>query len=478
MAIPWGFTTALYTLFPQAMGHSETSEVNVALRVHTQRAFYIVTIVACPLVILQFHAGKIMVAMGASPPNLENIITNYALTQIPYIFGIGYLTILQRFCQAYEYNKLLTLMSIVGFIFTIPVSYVLMFVFNFGYIGAGIGKAVMICLLFIILSIYLIFFDSSVDTNIFRPLHWRVIFNYQGMKEYIALALPGLFQGGLDWCSLELIVVLTGYVTGNSNNNSNNNNNNSSSNESDDDSESRTIAITSNVIMYNLFLLVVSFGLAIANGISIRTGKYVGLGNIHYAKRAVMVGFIVGVMYAILFSVLFAAFNKDIPKLFTQNEKTIQVASQLCLVMIFFTFCTFMQQGVSGVFRALGKPKIAANATIVGYGVAFSLLFIIFFGLELRKKSIFIGCALLWLCLSLSKVVSVITQLLYWKFKVKWQNAHTESQRRLKQTLKQASTSSGMIEIPQIDDEDVELEDNSNNDDSDESPAIELQPAR
>ena len=425
------------------MGHSQPNETNIALRVDTQRAFYIVTIVSFPLVVLQFYAGRIMVFIGAAPSHFENIITNYALTQIPYIFGIGYLTILQRFCQAKEYNKLLAYLSIISFLVTIPIVFIFMFEFNFGYIGAGISKSAVICVLFIILLIYLIFCDSSIDSNIFQPLHWKVVLNYQGMKEYISLALPGLFQGGLDWFSFESIVIFSGFI------------------KIKDDSDSTQIAITSNVIMYNLFLIVVSFGLAISNGISIRTGKYIGLGNIRYAQRAVKLGLVVTVILITFFGILFAVFNKDIPKLFSETEETIQVSSKLCFVMIIFTFCAFMQRAINGVFRALGKPKIAANATIVGYLVSFSLLFVVFFGLQWRKTSIFIGCTTMWICLSSSRIVAVIVQLVYWKFKLKWQSAHAESQRRIQQTIQQASTSKKKIKLPQLDGQDI-ADDNVN----------------
>ena len=55
IAMPWGFTTSLFTLIPQAIGAGHTQHAAI----HLQRSFYIVTIISTVFSIPQFFAGNV-----------------------------------------------------------------------------------------------------------------------------------------------------------------------------------------------------------------------------------------------------------------------------------------------------------------------------------------------------------------------------------------------------------------------------------
>lgn len=118
-----------------------------------------------------------------------------------------------------------------------------MFYLDCGYWGAAIAQN-LVMLIFLIGQIILIVRKGY--GFVFEPLDFSQIWTKKGVWHYIALAIPGLFQNAFEWIIEEVAVILAGYVA------------------------QPTIALSTTVILVNLFLIVISFSVGICNSTNIR----------------------------------------------------------------------------------------------------------------------------------------------------------------------------------------------------------------
>merc|ERR1712228_807183 len=204
-AMAWGFTTSLFTLLPQSIGAGHTTHAAI----HIQRSFYIVTIISCMLAIPQFFAGDIIVAIG-QPKELQSIVNTYSRLLIPYIFLNAYGAILLRLIQTLDMNKALTWCALLMIASCLPLTWFFMFYLECGYYGAAIAQCISMAI-FVISQLYLLIHRGY--GYLFVCLPFSTIFKSKGIYQYLALAIPGLFQNAFEWIIEEAAVILAGYVS-------------------------------------------------------------------------------------------------------------------------------------------------------------------------------------------------------------------------------------------------------------------------
>eukprot|EP01084_Bolivina_argentea_P048352 89097_1 len=129
-----GLTIALGTLLPQsvAAGHKTLTIIYV------QRAWYIVSILVLFLSIIQWFAGDIMVIMG-QPEEFRDIINNYCRISILSTLIDVIFSVLNPLIQCLVLNKHLFYLNIISIILFIPLSYILMYYTNLGYLAVAVA---------------------------------------------------------------------------------------------------------------------------------------------------------------------------------------------------------------------------------------------------------------------------------------------------------------------------------------------------
>ena len=357
-AIVWGMHTGLYTLIPQAAGIPDIKNRNLALKIYSQRATVICTIVSIPLMILQYFAGDILIGIG-EPSDLKQKIHYYALTLAPYVPILAYISILQRVFQALDQNTLLTSVNAVGCAVTYPFFFFLVDTCQLGFIGVGIGQILIIVFQVLIISVLAIIKGYGF---LFKPIEFNVLLNYKETKEYVLLSLPGMVQNGFEWIIIQLGTILSGYV--------------GSDNE-------HTTSISSSVIMYNLYLILVSFAYGMANGVNISVAKYIASGpyGLDYAKRSAKIGYFICLGLSCFWAILLASCAHVIPYIWTHNKNTVKLASNTIYGIAFWSFFLIHNQFIGSLYRALGFQKISARFVVGSYYALYlPILFILLFG--------------------------------------------------------------------------------------------------
>ena len=133
-----------------------------------------------------------------------------------------------------------------------------------------------------------------------------------------------------------------------------------------------------NQIALNLssMAFMVAMGLSVA--CMIRVGNQKGLGNYKELRRITFSIFLLGVLLAIFFALLFFLFNKSLPNLYVDlsdtknyvdNMEVVSIASKLLIAAAFFQISDSIQVLVLGALRGLQDVKIPTILTFISYWV-------------------------------------------------------------------------------------------------------------
>ena len=364
-AITWGFTTALYTLVPQAIGFGQNIKlvpianqpiVRNALTIHLQRAIIITIIMGIPSVILQFFSGNFMSLIG-EPSKIETIVRNYSISLIPWVVGSGIFTAMQRVMQAMGLNWMLFFVTAMNAIVSLPMMYLFMYTLNLGYLGAGIALSVSFWVM-IILTVALLVWKQYGFLFNFRTFGFTTLLNKTDIHHYFKLCLPGLFQGMCEWWVLEIAILASGLVG--------------------DNDDQRTVSISSSVILYDLYIVLFAFATGMSSAINIEVAKYIGGNNIRYAKKVAKLSFIISISLCLFVCAIFIGFRDYIPLIFTHNNQTNKLVSSAIFAVSVFGMFLIVAQSFSGLYRGLAmQDKTAKFELTCYYLISIPLMFIL-----------------------------------------------------------------------------------------------------
>ena len=133
-----------------------------------------------------------------------------------------------------------------------------------------------------------------------------------------------------------------------------------------------------NQIALNLasMTFMVAIGLSVAS--MIRVGNQKGLQNFKELRRIAFSIFLLGLIFAILFAILFFIFHKSLPNLYLDindatnyidNKEVISIASKLLIIAAVFQISDSFQVMVLGALRGLQDVKIPTIITFISYWV-------------------------------------------------------------------------------------------------------------
>ncbi len=133
-----------------------------------------------------------------------------------------------------------------------------------------------------------------------------------------------------------------------------------------------------NQIALNLssMTFMVAMGLSVAS--MIRVGNQKGLQNYKELRRIAFSIFLLGILLAVFFALLFFVFHKSLPNIYVDltdaanyedNMEVISIASKLLLAAAFFQISDSIQVVVLGALRGLQDVKIPTILTFISYWV-------------------------------------------------------------------------------------------------------------
>ena len=348
MSLGIGFSTAITPLIAEADSEQNFARGKSALK----HGFVLCTLLALVLFALMLLAKPLMYMME-QPQEVVVLALPYldmvALSLIPLIIFQA----LKQYSDGMSLTKYPMYATIIANIINIFFNYVLIFgVWGFpkmGVVGAGLGTLIS---RFVMLFLMWYFLKRLEKTKAYLSGLKLFVLEHSMMKKIIGLGLPSALQMFFEVGIFTAAIWLSGTLGKN--------------------------AQAANQIALNLS----SMTFMIATGLSVtamvRVGNQKGLKRPVELRRIAKSIFIMGLILATLFAVLFLVFHQTLPTFYLDlndmehlmdNQNVVQIAANLLIIAALFQISDSTQVVFLGALRGLQDVKIPTLITFVAYWI-------------------------------------------------------------------------------------------------------------
>ncbi|XP_044502689.1 protein DETOXIFICATION 41-like [Mangifera indica] len=328
-----GMASAVQTVCGQAYGAKKYSEMGIIC----QRAIVLHVGAAVLLTFLYWFSGPALKAMGQSESIAEQGQI-FARGLIPQLYAFALSCPMQRFLQAQNIVNPLAYMSVGVFLVHMLLTWIVVYVLDYGLIGAALTLSFSWWLLSFINGLYIVLSPSCKET-------WTglSIKAFRGIWPYFKLTVASAVMLCLEIWYSQGLVLISGLLS------------------------NPTIALDSISICMNYLNWDLQFMLGLANGCSIRISNELGAGHARVAKFSVVVVNVTSVFISIVFSAIVLIFRVGLSKLFTSDSEVIEAVSNLTPLLAISVFLNGIQPILSGVAIGSGWQSVVAYVNVATY---------------------------------------------------------------------------------------------------------------
>ena len=348
MSLGIGFSTAITPLVAEADGQDDFKKGKSSFK----HGLFLCMVLGAALVGAVFLARPLMYAMK-QPTAVVDLAMPYltwvAVSLLPLI-------IFQAFKQFSDGLSLTRYPMYATFLANI-INVILNYMFIFGKFGAPalgvVGAAVGTLVSRVVMVIYLWFLLYSKEQSKAFVTHIKLFtLSKKMLSKVFHLGFPSALQMFFEVAIFTAAIWLSGLLGKNPQ--------------------------AANQIALNLssMAFMVAMGLSVAS--MIRVGNQKGLKNYKELRRIAFSLFLLGVLLAIFFALLFFIFHKSLPSIYVNlndttnyadNMEVISIASKLLIAAAFFQISDSIQVVVLGALRGLQDVKIPTILTFISYWV-------------------------------------------------------------------------------------------------------------
>ncbi|XP_048432864.1 protein DETOXIFICATION 41-like isoform X2 [Pyrus x bretschneideri] len=309
-----GMASAVQTVCGQAYGAKQLP----AMGIICQRAIILHLGAAILLSFVYWWSGPILVAIGQSEEIAEQGQI-FARGIIPQLFAFAINCPQQRFLQAQNIVNPLAYMSVGVFILHILLNWVVVFVVDYGLIGAALTLSFSWWLLVIIYGLYILLSPKCKET--WTGFSWKA---FKGMWPYFKLTVASATMLCLEIWYNQGLTLISGLLP------------------------NPTISLDS-------------------ISICVRVSNELGAGNPRVAKFSVFVVNGTSILISIIFSAIILIFRVGLSKLFTSDADVVEAVLDLTPLLVVSVFLNGIQPILSGVAIGSGWQDVVAYVNLVCY---------------------------------------------------------------------------------------------------------------
>ncbi len=348
MSLGIGFSTAITPLVAEADSEDDFNKGKSAFKhglflcIVLSLLLFGMILLAKPLMYLMKQPEEVVVL---TMPYLDII----AISLIPLIIFQGF----KQFSDGLSLTKHAMYATIAANLINVGINYLLIFgKFGFpkmGILGAGIGTLVTRIAMIIIIWILL---KNNQKAKAFVTQIKLFVLDSTMLKRIINLGLPSAMQMFFEVAIFTSAIWLSGLLGKN--------------------------AQAANQIALNLSSMTFMIAMGLSVTAMIRVGNQKGLKNYVELQRIAKSIFLMGIMFASVFALLFFIFHDIFPALYLDledvnnyldNQEVVAIASKLLLVAALFQISDSAQVVFLGALRGLQDVKIPTILTFVSYWV-------------------------------------------------------------------------------------------------------------
>ncbi|KAJ0051583.1 protein DETOXIFICATION 41-like [Pistacia vera] len=328
-----GMASAVQTVCGQAYGAKKYSDMGIIC----QRAIVLHVGAAVLLTFLYWFSGPVLIAVGQSESIAEKGQV-FARGLIPQLYAFAISCPMQRFLQAQNIVNPLAYMSVGVFLLHTLLTWVVVYILDYGLIGAALTLSFSWWLLAIINGLYIVLSPSCKET-------WNglSIKAFKGIWPYFKLTVASAIMLCLEIWYNQGLVLISGLLS------------------------DPTVALDSISICMNYLNWDMQFMLGLAAAASVRVSNELGAGHPRVAKFSVVVVTATSVFISILFSAIVLIFRVGLSELFTTDSEVIAAVSNLTPLLATSVFFNGIQPILSGVAIGSGWQAVVAYVNLATY---------------------------------------------------------------------------------------------------------------
>ncbi|KAJ0971597.1 hypothetical protein J5N97_019556 [Dioscorea zingiberensis] len=353
-----GMGSALDTLCGQAYGAQQYEK----LATNTYSAMFSLSLVGLPLCLLWLFMDKLLSLIGQDPL-ISHEAGKYIKLLIPSLFAYSINQPLMKFLQSQSLIFPILLSSIVTLCLHLPLCWFLVFKIGFGNAGAALSTNISNWGNALVLGVYIKLSKSCERTRM--PISIEAI---KGVHEFMKLALPSATMLCLQWWSVELLILMSGFLP-------------------NAKLETSVLSICLTIVQV-LFCFPYGFGAAASTRIS----NELGAGNSQGARFSAYVVLCLAVIQGTIVSATLFAIRRVWAYAFSNIKEVADHVTQLAPLVCLSVIMDCLQGVLSGIARGCGWQHIGAYANFVGlYLIGTPLAIILGFVVHMRGQGIWIG---------------------------------------------------------------------------------------
>ncbi|CAL9107037.1 unnamed protein product [Musa textilis] len=328
-----GMASAVQTVCGQAYGAKKYR----AMGIICQKALILHFGAAILLAFLYWYSGSLLRAIGQSE-SIAAVGQLYARGLLPQLVAFALYCPMQRFLQAQNIVNPMAYIAVAVLLFHVLISWLAVFVFRFGILGASLTLSFSWWVLVLITWLFIIFNPACKDT-------WTGFSSqaFKGLWSYLKLTVASAIMLVLEIWYVQGFVLLTGYLK---------------------NPEVSLDAVSICVNYWNWDFMIM---LGLSNAASVRVGNELGAAHPRVARLAVIVVVATSLGISVVISVLVFVLRTPLSKLYTSSTEVIQMVVHLTPLLAISIFLNGVQPILSGVAIGSGWQAIVAYVNVGAY---------------------------------------------------------------------------------------------------------------
>ncbi|EGZ15014.1 hypothetical protein PHYSODRAFT_301739 [Phytophthora sojae] len=364
-----GLSSALDTLCSQAYGAKRFDKIGL----YFQAGCMVIATCFVPICLLNWYSEHFLLLVGQDPEvsRLAQSFSRWAVLGVPFVFLYK---LLRKVLQAQNIMKPLVAIAAIGAMVNAVSGYVLTYHTSMGFEGIALSRSLGNMALPLLLVPYF-YYQPHHLSQWWRGWNLQKAQTHVGM--FLRLGVPSLLMLTFEWWAFEVLTLMSGVLP------------------------NPVVSVSAHAVQVNVnnMIYMVFWGLAVAA--NVRIGNCLGANSPKQARLACKVAQLLALAISVAFAVVMYVFRASIPSLFLTDQESIERSANLLAVWAPFEILDGQNTVLQGVFRGLGKQKVAATISAVAYyvcGIPAAALFSFYFAL---------GVEGLWLGFGVGVFVSV-----------------------------------------------------------------------
>ncbi|CAL5204557.1 unnamed protein product [Lathyrus oleraceus] len=327
-----GMASALETLCGQAFGAKRHN----MLGIYMQRS-WVVLFVCCFLLLPFYVFATPFLKLIGQPDDMAESSGIVAIWLIPLHFSFAFQFPLQRFLQCQLKTGVIAWVSLLGLVVNVVLSWLLVYVWEFGVIGAAIALDV---------SWWVLVFGMFGYTVCGGcPLTWNgfSMEAFSGLWDFFKLSLASGVMLCLENWYYRILLLMTGRL------------------------ENATVAVDALSVCMTINAWEMMIPLAFFAGTGVRVANELGAGKEKSAKFAMQVSVIQSTVIGLVFGVVIMKFHRQLAYIFTSSPSVLQAVNDMSILLAVTILLNSVQPVLSGVAVGLGWQVFVAYINIGCY---------------------------------------------------------------------------------------------------------------